>query len=89
VRKELGTALFFGFCAAAMAGEQSAATASPAETASPAPIVKIIRQGRMCYQETTTQKMVAACYEGKTYYTPLSEKTRVKIKCPAKAKARE
>jgi hypothetical protein len=89
MRKEVGTALFFGLCAAAMADEQGAATASPAETASPAPVVKIIRQGHACYQETTTQKMVAACYEGKTYYTPLSEKTRVKIKCPAKTKAHE
>jgi hypothetical protein len=31
--------------------------------------------------------MVEACYDGKTYYTPMTEKTRVKIKCPAKAKA--
>jgi hypothetical protein len=53
------------------------------------PVVSIVREGRICYEETSIQKMVEACYDGKTYYTPMTEKTRVKIKCPAKAKAHE
>jgi hypothetical protein len=48
------------------------------------PVQTIVKEGRTCYQETTIQKMVEACYEGKTYYTSVAEKSRVKIKCPAK-----
>jgi hypothetical protein len=48
------------------------------------PVVRIVREGRACFEETSIQKMVEACYDGKTYYTPMTEKTRVKVKCPAK-----
>jgi hypothetical protein len=48
------------------------------------PVVRIVREGRTCYKETTIEKMVEACYEGKAYSSPMTEKSRVKIKCPAK-----
>ncbi len=85
--------VFVGLFGLAMAQEQNIESAventfNPKQATSE-PVVRIVREGRTCYEETSTQKMVEACYDGKTYYTPMTEKTRAKIKCPAKAKAHE
>lgn len=83
----LATALV-GVCVSALADDsQVQATSEKAFDPRPAmsaPVEKIVREGRICYLETTAVKMVEACYEGKTYSTPIAEKSRVKIKCPAK-----
>ncbi|MCX7163049.1 MAG: hypothetical protein WCI19_07415 [Betaproteobacteria bacterium] len=75
-------------CDPAMADDlkagSSAADGFDPRNSSPRPVEKIIKEGRRCYRETTVEKMVEACYEGKTYFSPVTEKSRVKIKCPAK-----
>ncbi len=91
MNKYLLAVVFFGISGIAMAEDQQAESLNePAldpRNVSSAPVERVVREGRTCYMETSIQKMVEACYDGKTYYTPLTEKTRVKIKCPAKAKA--
>ena len=75
-------------CSLATADDQK--TESPNQstfapgTAVAEPIERIIKEGRTCYRETITEKMVEACLEGRTYYTPVTEKSRVQIKCPPK-----
>jgi hypothetical protein len=93
MNKSVFAVIFFGISGMTMAEDQKEESSSEAafdpRNASSAPVEKIVKEGRTCYKETSIQKMVEACYEGKTYYTPLTEKTRVKIKCPAKAKTHE
>jgi hypothetical protein len=93
MHKQVFAAAFISCFGVAMAEDQThastAANAFNPMQATSVPIVRIVREGRTCYEETSTQKMVEACYEGKTYYTPMTEKSRVKVKCPAKAKAHE
>jgi hypothetical protein len=89
MKTNLLAVLFIGISGMAMAEDQKAEASSeaafyPRNTSSP-PVETIVKEGRTCYKETSIQRMVEACYEGKTYYTPLIEKTRVKIKCPKKA----
>jgi hypothetical protein len=79
---------FIAICSVVKAEDQklenSGENMSSPITANSKPIERIVKEGRTCYKETATEKMVEACLEGKTYYTPVTEKTRVKVKCPAK-----
>lgn len=77
-----------GICGVATADDRkdenpNQSTFEPRKTVS-APIERLVRDGRSCYKETIIEKMVEACLEGKTYYTPITEKSRVKVKCPSK-----
>jgi len=88
VNKNVLAIVLIAICSVVMAEDQklenSSENMSSPITANSKPIERIVKEGRTCYKETTTEKMVEACLEGKTYYTPVTEKTRVKVKCPAK-----
>lgn len=89
MKRSVLVAAMIAACGAASAAETSSGASEPKPMSSKAvsaaaPVERIIRQGRTCYKETIVEKMIESCMEGKIYYTPITEKSRVKVKCPAK-----